>query len=147
HTLILGAGISGVASAIALLNHSPPLPFTLYELRPVPSTIGGAIGLTPNALRYLDRLGVLSKLNEKGYGAVTEGIEIFTIHSGRRLGEIEFQNCTAEGDRDAKGYLGLRIMRMDLLHGMLDVLDEKMREAGVGKLVYGKKAVSLAERD
>jgi salicylate hydroxylase len=136
---ILGSGICGLAAALSITFLPHPIPFTLYELRPVLSSIGGAVGLTPNALRYLDRLGVLSKLNGKKLGCETDGVEIFSIHSGRNMGEISFRGM-------ADGYKGRRVMRKDLLEGMLETLQERMRDSGVGQVIYGKKAVALTEK-
>jgi salicylate hydroxylase len=137
--LIIGTGPSGLASALSLTSLTPPIPFTLYELRPFLSSIGGAVGLTPNALRYLDRLGVLSKLKEQKLGGPTSGIEIFSMHSGWRMGEIDFRNVP-------DGFEGRRVMRADLLKGMLEVLEERMQRTGVGRVVYGKRVVGLVER-
>ncbi|KAH8651026.1 hypothetical protein BX600DRAFT_501843 [Xylariales sp. PMI_506] len=71
HIVILGAGPAGLSAALALAKMSssplpssattnsrqqPPLRITVLELRPGIQTIGGAVNLTPLAMRYLDYL-------------------------------------------------------------------------------------------
>jgi salicylate hydroxylase len=59
--LILGGGIAGLTTALSLtkFSPSPPPTITIFEIRPEPATIGGAVNLTPNALRLLSHLGAL----------------------------------------------------------------------------------------
>jgi ribulose 1,5-bisphosphate synthetase/thiazole synthase len=47
YVVIVGAGIAGLASALAITEHLSAPKITLVELRPLLSPIGGAIGLTP----------------------------------------------------------------------------------------------------
>jgi 2-polyprenyl-6-methoxyphenol hydroxylase-like FAD-dependent oxidoreductase len=132
HVLIIGAGISGLASALAL--HALNISCTVYELRATPSTIGGAINLTPNALRCLDHLGVLQGL--QGKGCITRSIELFSALSGQRIGELSFKNT------DRFQHHALRIPRAQLLQAMLDVVGKTSV-----KLEYGKKLVALTESE
>lgn len=132
HVLIIGAGTSGLASALAL--HALGISCTVYELRATPSTIGGAINLTPNALRCLDHLGVLEHL--QGKGCTTRSIEIFSALSGQRIGELSFRNT------DKFQYHALRIPRIQLMQALLEVL-----EGTTVKIEYGKKLVALAESE
>jgi 2-polyprenyl-6-methoxyphenol hydroxylase-like FAD-dependent oxidoreductase len=132
HILIIGAGTSGLASALAL--HALNIPCTVYELRAAPSTIGGAINLTPNAIRCLDHLGVLQHL--KGKGCVTRSIGIFSAFGGQFIGELSFRNI------DKFQYHALRISRAQLLQGFLDAL-----EGTSVKIEYGKKLVALTESE
>lgn len=132
HVLIVGAGASGLASALAL--HALGIPCTVYELRATPSTIGGAVSLSPNALRCLDRLGVLQHL--QGKGCTTRSIELFSALSGQRIGELSFRNI------DKIGYNALRIPRAELILALLEVL-----ETTSVKIEYGKKLVALTESD
>lgn len=132
HVLIIGAGASGLASALGL--HALGIPCTVYELRATPSTIGGAVSLSPNALRYLDHLGVLQHL--QGRGCTTRSIEIFSALSGQRIGELSFRNI------DKIQYNALRIPRAQLIQGLLEVLEKTNV-----KIEYGKKLVALTESD
>jgi salicylate hydroxylase len=137
--LILGAGPCGLSTALSLhLSASIPISnIKILELRPTPSTIGGAVGLTPNALRYLDAFGVLPALRQKS--AEVGGIEIVTLRTGGRLGELNFRGKEGEG---IGGFRGLRVMRGDLT----GVLIERWKSLG-GEVVFGFKAVGFEELD
>lgn len=141
--IIMGAGVAGLASAIALSKWvDEPPSVTIVEVRPEPSSIGGAVGLTPNALRCLSRLGVLSHIRQHQYGAEIDKIELFTIYTGARLGEISFTGDTGNGVGDPT-FKGLRIMRADLLQ----CLAETASALDNIQIEYGCKAVQLRESD
>lgn len=86
--IIIGAGISGVAAALAL--HDLKISVFICEIKNHPSIIGGAINLTPTALRYLDHLGVLSRLKSKGCTVHT--IEIFSVQTTYKIADVNFNN-------------------------------------------------------
>ncbi|KAK3069797.1 hypothetical protein LTR53_011584 [Teratosphaeriaceae sp. CCFEE 6253] len=52
HVAIVGAGIGGLALAMAL--HRKAVPFTLYEEAGQYSAVGAGIGFAPNGLQSLD---------------------------------------------------------------------------------------------
>jgi 2-polyprenyl-6-methoxyphenol hydroxylase-like FAD-dependent oxidoreductase len=56
HVAIIGAGLSGLALAIAL--HRQGISCAIYELRDPSAATSGALMLSPNALRILDTLGL-----------------------------------------------------------------------------------------
>jgi hypothetical protein len=66
---IIGAGLSGLSLALAL--HQQNIPSTLYERNDAPLNIGGAVMLSPNALKVLDALSVYSRIRTKGYNFET----------------------------------------------------------------------------
>ncbi|KAL4884279.1 hypothetical protein BJY04DRAFT_183278 [Aspergillus karnatakaensis] len=142
--LIVGAGIAGIASALALSHelkpHEPNLQITLFERHDVLSTSGGAINLTPVAQRHLDRLGVLSELDRHGAdgGADVDAIELFSSRSGRSLGSIDFTDGNGNG---VNGYKGRRVMRIVLSLAMLAVIE---RHPNI-RIVYGKKLTHVTE--
>lgn len=131
--IILGGGIAGLGSALSLSKASigSKLTTTVYEIRDVPSTIGGAINLTPNALRYLDHTGVLPKL--KSLGADVPFIEVYSHRNGAKLGALNFDKPEQFG-----GVRAMRIQRGELLQAML----ETAKEAGI-QVKYGKRAVEI----
>lgn len=72
----------------------------VYEIRPEPGVIGGAVNLTPNALRLLDRLDVLPIIREKGYGLDIDAIEVFSTYAVEQLGESSFSGVDGKGVGD-----------------------------------------------
>ena len=119
---IVGAGISGISCALALTKWMPETPnITILELRPHPSTMGGAIGLTPNAVRALYRLGVLDHINNQQFGAYIDSIQLFNVYSAAELGQISFSGSDGEGVGDPK-FKGLRILRSDLLKALMQTV-------------------------
>ena len=60
---ILGAGVGGIAAAIALIQKGHEV--SVYERRKAPSTIGAGIVIWPNGAFVLDRLGVLEQIRAK----------------------------------------------------------------------------------
>ncbi|KAJ6068401.1 hypothetical protein N7499_010288 [Penicillium canescens] len=144
--LIAGAGIAGIACALALSRELSPfvpdLKITVYERHDVLSTSGGAINLTPVAQRHLAQLGVLDELDRMGSegGADVDAIELFSMRSGRSIGSIDFTDHNGKG---FGGYKGRRVMRIVLSVAMLTVV-ERTRNV---EIVFGKKIVSGEEDD
>jgi salicylate hydroxylase len=119
---------------------SPSPRTSIFELRPEPATIGGAINLTPNALRYLNHLSTLDTIKQKGFGANVDKIELFSLGTGARLGEIHFTNASNEGEGIGNPpYKAMKIVRADLITGLLQVIPK----LGNVRLKYGRKAVRL----
>ncbi|KAB8235824.1 FAD-dependent oxidoreductase [Aspergillus alliaceus] len=122
--LIVGAGIAGLASAIAisdeLSSFIPNLNISVYDGASESTTSGGAISLTPVAQRYLDELGILSELNQMGdrAGIEVDAIDLFSVRAGRRLGPLRF---TDENGNGYGGYKGRRVLRSALSEAMLVV--------------------------
>jgi 2-polyprenyl-6-methoxyphenol hydroxylase-like FAD-dependent oxidoreductase len=72
NVLVVGAGVSGTATAIRLAESGVQV--DLIDLRPSPPAIGSGITLQGNALRVLRELGVWERLQQHGYGFDTLGI-------------------------------------------------------------------------
>lgn len=144
--LVLGGGIAGIAAALALSKQlsplNPDLTITIYELRDVPSTSGGAINLTPVAQRHLAQLGILEELDKMGpdAGVDVDGIEYFSIHTGRKMGSVDFAGKKGQG---YGGYKGRRVMRICLHLAMLAAV-EKRRNVSIE---FGKKVVGGLESE
>ena len=143
HIIIIGAGPSGLATALALtqyLNSAPRI--NLLELRSAPSTLGGAVGLTPNALRVLHHLGVLDVLHAKGYGVEIGKIEMFEVERGGRIGEISFEGAEGQGvGEEGRRFKGLRVLRTELTEAMLEVVRGKENV----EVEFGRKVVRIEE--
>ncbi|KUJ12998.1 FAD/NAD(P)-binding domain-containing protein [Mollisia scopiformis] len=120
--IIIGGGIAGITAALSLSQIG--ISCTIYELRATPATIGGAVNLTPNALRLLESLDV------ELYGCRVDSIEIFSLHTGKKLGELPFRKFGP----------ALRILREELLRALLRALSRK------GVVVsYGYKLVAMKD--
>ncbi|KAH7013799.1 salicylate hydroxylase [Ilyonectria destructans] len=131
HILIIGAGPAGLAAALALsqTTFSSSLRITVLELRPKIETIGGTINLTPLALRYLDALGVGSRLRPKGIPV--RGIDVVVHRTGRSLGQI-----LAKADVS-------RVLRHDLVQCMVDAVEELPKERVTVR--YGAKVTGIQQ--
>jgi 2-polyprenyl-6-methoxyphenol hydroxylase-like FAD-dependent oxidoreductase len=111
---IIGAGLSGLALALGLYDHG--ISCTVFESRPGPLNIGGAVMLSPNALKVLDSLHVYAYLKNQGFN-------FSQLHyrdiSGNLLETYEF------GNKDKYGYEALRIYRTVLIDTLLEELKRK----------------------
>ncbi len=70
--LVVGAGISGAATAISLARSGVRV--DLADLRSTPPAVGSGINLQGNALRVLRELGVWERLRQHGYGFDSLGL-------------------------------------------------------------------------
>lgn len=84
---ILGAGIAGLFSAIAL--HRKGFKVTLYERNSKPRDIGAGLVLWPNATYILDKLELLNDIKSIAYSL--DKMQRFT-ESGEFLNEINLKN-------------------------------------------------------
>ncbi|KAM0425807.1 hypothetical protein ACHAPT_009058 [Fusarium lateritium] len=114
--IIIGGGPAGLAAALRLHQKTNIL-CTVYELRPEPTTLGGAIGIPPNGLRLLDRLGVLDKLQKRGSNH--SNLAMHSIN-GSMLGQQDLIGAA----RDITGFGYLRIKRTELQKVMTDAIDK-----------------------
>jgi 2-polyprenyl-6-methoxyphenol hydroxylase-like FAD-dependent oxidoreductase len=120
---IIGSGLAGLALALAL--HHNKIACTVYESRPAPLNIGGAIMLSPNGLRILNTLGVYERIRAKGYSF--DHLE-FKDTTGKVLEVQEF------GGEEKYGFGGMRIYRRIVI----DVLVELLKERNI-PVHFGKK--------
>lgn len=131
---IIGAGLSGLILALAL--HQQSIPCTIYEARSAPLNIGGAIMLSPNALRILDLLGVYERIRYEGYDFDKL---YFRSPADQPFDEYEF------GDEEKYSYRGMRIYR----HVLIRELSAMVAEANI-PIHYDKnfvRVVSETETD
>ena len=144
HIIIIGAGIGGIACALALSQELSPfvpdLKITVYERHDILSTSGGAINLTPVAQRHLAQLGVLDELDRMGAegGAEVDAIELYSMRSGRSIGSIDFVDHRGNG---YGGFKGRRVMRIALSVAMMTIVE---RSPNID-IVFGKKVVGGEE--
>ncbi|KAJ9131814.1 Lysophospholipase [Pleurostoma richardsiae] len=85
----------------------------VYELRPEPTTLGGAVNIPSNGLRLLDRLGLYNELH-----AVASSASHLKVHSSQ--GAILVDADMAGWSREHTGGYGfMRVLRTDLIHVLL----------------------------
>ncbi|KAM3419432.1 hypothetical protein BST61_g5358 [Cercospora zeina] len=140
--IILGGGIAGLTTALALTKFAPPdqIPnIRIFEIRPEPATIGGAVNLTPNALRMLDHLGALPIIRERDYGRDIDYLEVFDIYSGK-IAESDFRGPEGKGVGEPP-YKALRITRGDALKGVLSAVEQQKNIT----MTCGKRTVKIEE--
>lgn len=85
---------------MALAKFAPkiaPPKIRVYEIRPEPGVIGGAVNLTPNALRLFDQLGVLPIIRANNFGMEIDAIEVFNIYQPLQMGESSFAGPDGKG--------------------------------------------------
>lgn len=127
--LVVGAGIGGLASAIALQRAGVEV--EVFERAPEPGEVGAGISLWPNALHALERLGMGHVVRE---AAVPDMGGAIHAADGSVL---------AAADPDAlQRELGRRsvvLHRADLLGGLLEGV-------GPARVRFGAAAVSVRER-
>ncbi|KAM0550708.1 hypothetical protein ACHAPJ_008773 [Fusarium lateritium] len=120
---IIGAGLSGLALALTL--HQQGIETIAYEQQAAPLDIGGAVMLSPNALRVLDKLGVFERMEPRSYKFEES---YFLSQDDKVVDVFEFGNASKYG------YSGIRVYRFELIKILLDLV----RKAGV-EVVYGKR--------
>jgi 2-polyprenyl-6-methoxyphenol hydroxylase-like FAD-dependent oxidoreductase len=150
--VIIGSGLSGLSAALSfsyyLSPRIPDLRITVFELHSIPSTTGGAIGLSPTALRHFDHLGILDELARYGpeSGVEVDAIEMFSNRTGKGLSQVDYSGKNGFGYGDAtdkKTYKGRRVMRINLALAMISAAEKR----GNIKIVFGKKFSKAVESD
>ncbi|SFP10463.1 FAD-dependent monooxygenase [Tranquillimonas alkanivorans] len=113
---VLGAGIGGLAAAIALSRRGARV--TVLEQAPVIAEVGAGLQIGPNGVAVLDALGLGEQA--RAAGLATRAVVLVDGPSGRRVARL---------DLDARGYGRpyLLMHRADLI----DLLAEGARAAGV----------------
>ncbi|KAJ6437417.1 salicylate hydroxylase [Purpureocillium lavendulum] len=130
--IIIGGGPAGLSTALRL-HQTTNISCAIYELRPEPTTLGGAIGIFSNGMRLLHRLGLHDDLLARG-----SSHSCFVLRSmqGGVLGEQDMASTA----RKTTGFGYLRIKRTDLL----DVLLEAIAKARI-PVHYGKRLTAIED--
>ncbi|KAJ5587409.1 uncharacterized protein N7459_003174 [Penicillium hispanicum] len=123
--IIIGAGPAGLAAALRL-HQQTDVTCTLYELRPEPTTLGGAVGILPNGLRLMHRLGVYDAATTRGASGRN-----LTLHSLQ--GHIVSSQDYVGWAREQTGFGYMRIKRSDLVDVLLDAVNKAAIPIRFGK--------------
>lgn len=110
--LVIGGGIGGLATALALSRKDYPV--HLIERAPEFGEIGAGIQIAPNGSRMLDDLGVLGKI--RAYAVYPQRLILVDALSGELLTALDF----GEKFQRAYTYPYLVMHRSDLLTILLD---------------------------
>ncbi|KAK5051018.1 hypothetical protein LTR84_003577 [Exophiala bonariae] len=127
---IIGAGLGGPALALELLE-VPNVKCTIYELRGEGYEQGQHISLAPNALRVLENIGILEKLQKMG-----NSYEDLHLRNASGAQIVTFHN----GNKDGYGFSAMRIHR----HHVQRVLIEACQAKGVS-IRHGMKIQGISE--
>jgi salicylate hydroxylase len=84
HAAIVGAGIAGLTSALALARKG--FTVSIYEQAVELAEVGAGLQLSPNATRLLDRLGLVEKLTDKWHEPPS--IDLVSGLSGRHVAQV-----------------------------------------------------------
>ncbi|XKE46925.1 FAD-dependent monooxygenase [Halomonas organivorans] len=125
---ILGAGVAGISSAIALKMNG--FDVSVYERHESASNIGAGIVVWPNAAYVLDKLGVLSEIESaSGYPTKMQRLS----SKGENLGAIDIESINHR-----MGYSSLSILRVDFQN----ILISKLESLGVS-VQYGHAVTDI----
>ena len=114
---ILGGGVAGVSSAIALKQKG--FDVSVYERQAAPSNIGAGIVVWPNAAYVLDRLGVLDEI-EAASGRPTRMRRLSSTNED--LGAIDIEKINGH-----MGYSSRSILRSDFQ----EILTRRLESLGI----------------
>lgn len=132
---IIGAGIAGLTSAIALLKH-PLIDVTIYEKASELKAVGASIALGPNGLRTLERLGLHDAISDEIAFRGPSGLPMIYRHwkTNEVIGKDEHVRVTEHSHRTA------RYHRAHLQKALVD-------RVPLGLVKLGRKLVDVRVRE
>ncbi|HZR70631.1 MAG TPA: FAD-dependent monooxygenase [Burkholderiales bacterium] len=132
--LIAGAGIGGLAAALALLRRG--FDVAVFEQAKELKEVGAGVQISANGTRVLDALGVLAPLREQACEAA--GKEIRLWNTGRTWKLFDLGAVSVE----RYGFPYLTVYRPDLLGALADGVRARKSDA----IRLGARAVGVEER-
>eukprot|EP00798_Chlamydomonas_sp_ICE-L_P020504 gene20504-27295_t len=115
--VIVGAGVAGLATAVALRKVGVPV--QVLESAPNLRAEGSATGLWDNAWKALDVLGVADKLREEFIPL--NRVELCRGESGKVLRAFDFEECAAGAGQEFRG-----VLRKSLLEALASELPSEI---------------------
>lgn len=112
HILIVGGGLGGVSTALALAQHG--LKSVLFETAPQLSEIGAGIQLGPNAFHALDTLGLTDELLREA--VLVKAFDLMDADTGKQISHFDF----GEAFRKRFGHPYSVVHRADLHLALVD---------------------------
>lgn len=131
--LVVGGGIGGLATALAVSRKGQPV--HVLEKNAEFAELGAGIQLAPNALRVLDRLGVLDEIDQ--YAVYPRRLALADIQSGTEITALEL----GAEFQATFGYRYLVMHRGDLL----DILLAACRTTGLVTLQTNKEVETIID--
>jgi 2-polyprenyl-6-methoxyphenol hydroxylase-like FAD-dependent oxidoreductase len=131
--LILGGGICGLSTYLALKQRLPAATITLYESHTSTTLgIGGGLGLAPNGLRALHSLDpkIPESIAARGFGC--DRI-LFRNAAGRKLGTM------ISGTKERYGFEQQFLARSEVYAAVLERVEDK------SGIVWGRKVKAVKE--
>jgi salicylate hydroxylase len=132
--LVLGGGIGGLATALALARNGRRV--HVLERAPAFGEIGAGIQLAPNALKVLDKLGALSQVLKQAI--FPRRIVLLDIYSEKELTSLD----VGEKFVDRYRYPYIVVHRNDLLQSLL----AECRASGIVTLETNKNVVDVEDQ-
>ncbi|MGH7130946.1 MAG: FAD-dependent monooxygenase [Phycisphaerales bacterium] len=127
-TTIIGAGIGGLTTAIALRRAG--LEVQVFERAPEPREVGAGIGLWGNAVGALRRIDLADRVLARGESMQTAE---FRLASGKRLSTMHAAEFRSRG-----------LEPIALVH-RAELLDELLKAAGPGVVHFGRALAGYDE--
>lgn len=132
--LIAGAGIAGLAAALALARKGHDV--RIIEQAPALEEVGAGLQLGPNAMRVLDALGI-----GEAVAAAGQSPAAITLRDGRSAREI-LKVPLGEAAKRRWGAAYVTLHRADLVA----ILAEALEQAGPGVLSLGTELATIDNR-
>jgi len=121
HVLISGAGIGGLAAALALLRRG--IDVTVFEQAAALREVGAGVQISPNGTRVLEALGLGSRMRE--LGTATSGKEVRLWNTGQTWRTMDLGAATTA----QYGAPYLTFHRADLHSMLLDAVTQQKPDA------------------
>src|SRR5215208_2747139 len=131
--LVLGGGIGGVAAALSLARRGRRV--HILEKAPELAEIGAGLQLAPNAMRVLEKLGVLERI--KSAAVFPQTLTLLDIASAERLKTVDLGPAFIAG----YGYPYIGMHRSDLLATLVAAC----KETGLITFETNKEVITIED--